>query len=155
MNDELDKSSLEKKLETFQERCKQSGLRVTPQRLEVYRALVRMDNHPTAEDVYQKVREHLSNISFDTVNRTLLTLSDIGAAFIVEGTGQPRRFDGGLEDHQHFRCMRCGRIVDFHHVPFDHINVPPELDPRCQILRKTVYFEGLCGDCKDVNKQMP
>jgi Fur family peroxide stress response transcriptional regulator len=135
------------KLEAFQERCKQKSLRVTPQRLEVYRVLVNMDTHPTAEEVYVKVREHLGNISFDTVNRTLITLTEMGAAFVVEGTGQPRRFDGGLEDHQHFRCIRCGKIVDFHHAPFDHINTPPELDPKYQVLRKTVYFEGLCGDC--------
>lgn len=134
-------------LEAFQERCKQHGLRVTPQRLEVYRALVEMSSHPTAEDVYSKVRQTLPNISFDTVNRTLLTLSEIGAAFIVEGTGQPRRFDGGLEDHQHFRCIRCGRIADFHHKAFDDITIPPELDASFQVLRKTVYFEGLCDHC--------
>lgn len=134
-------------MEAFQNQCKQRGLRVTPQRLEVYRALVEMNNHPTAEDVYSKVRKSLPNISFDTVNRTLLTLSEIGAAFIVEGTGQPRRFDGGLDDHQHFRCIKCGRIVDFHHTAFDDITVPPELDPSFRVLRKTVYFEGLCSTC--------
>jgi len=147
---------VENKVEAFQERCKQKGLRVTPQRLEVYKALVSMDTHPTAEDVYVKVREHLSNISFDTVNRTLMTLADMGAAFVVEGTGQPRRFDGGLEDHQHFRCVRCGKIVDFHHAAFDHIVTPPELDPEFRVLRKTVYFEGLCSACstdKDIVSQ--
>lgn len=140
-------SGLDKKLEGFQEKCRQQGLRVTPQRLEIYKALVSMDTHPTAEEVYVKVREHLGNISFDTVNRTLMTLADMGAAFVVEGTGQPRRFDGGLEDHQHFRCVRCGKIVDFHHAAFDHIDTPPELDPDCRVLRKTVYFEGLCSSC--------
>jgi rubrerythrin len=74
--------------------------------------------HPTAEDIYREVRKEMPAISLDTVNRTLLTLAEIGAAFIVEGTGQPRRFDGGLEDHQHFLCIKCGKVIDFHHPPF-------------------------------------
>lgn len=135
------------KLEEFESLCKQNGLRMTPQRMEVYRALISMTTHPTAEEVYIQVRRHLHNISFDTVNRTLVTLSEIGAAFVVEGTGQPRRFDGALDDHQHFRCVHCGKIVDFHHAPFDHISVPAELDSAFKIMRKTVYFEGLCRDC--------
>jgi Fur family peroxide stress response transcriptional regulator len=151
MNVPNSKTSYDQKIDIFERRCKEKGLRVTPQRLEVYRVLVQMHTHPTAEDVYLKVREQLHNISFDTVNRTLLTLTDIGAAFVVEGTGQPRRFDGGLEDHQHFRCIKCGKIVDFHHAPFDHINVPPELGSEYKILRKTVYFEGLCCDCTGTN----
>jgi Fur family peroxide stress response transcriptional regulator len=151
MNVSNSKTSYDHKIYLFEQRCKEKGLRVTPQRLEVYRALVQMHSHPTAEEVYLKVREQLHNISFDTVNRTLVTLTTIGAAFIVEGTGQPRRFDGGLEDHQHFRCVKCGRIVDFHHIPFDQIAVPPELSSEYKILRKTVYFEGLCDVCTGIN----
>lgn len=138
---------MELKLEDFEELCRRSGLRVTPQRMEVYKALMGTDTHPTAEEVYMQVRRQLHNISFDTVNRTLLTLAGIGAAFVVEGTGQPRRFDAGLDDHQHFRCIRCGRIIDFHHAPFNHIDVPAELQRNYKILRKAVYFEGVCPDC--------
>jgi Fur family peroxide stress response transcriptional regulator len=139
--------SIDKKLEGFEERCHRHGLKITPQRVAVYQALIGMKTHPTAEEVYQKVRGEISNISLDTVNRTLHTLSEIGAAFVVEGTGQPRRFDGGLEDHQHFLCIKCGKVIDFHHEPFDNIEIPDELKGQFQILRKTVYLEGVCGNC--------
>ena len=141
------KTSIENKLGDFEKRCRQNGLKITPQRIAVYKTLVSMNTHPTAEEVYQKVRHEINNISLDTVNRTLHTLSEIGAAFIVEGTGQPRRFDGGLEDHQHFLCMKCGKVIDFHHEPFDNIDIPHELKGQFKILRKTVYLEGLCGMC--------
>jgi len=88
-------------------------------------------------------------ISLDTVNRTLLTLAEIGAAFVVEGTGQPRRFDGGLEDHQHFLCIKCGKVIDFHHPPFDNIELPHEIEGKFKVLRKTVYLEGLCETCQN------
>ena len=137
---------IEQKVSEFEEKCHQAGLKVTPQRIAIYKALLGTREHPSAEDVYEMVREEMGNISFDTVNRTLLTLAEIGTAFIVEGTGQPRRFDAGMEDHQHFRCIKCGRILDFHYPPYDNIENPPDLK-GCKVLRKSVYFEGFCERC--------
>jgi Fur family peroxide stress response transcriptional regulator len=144
----VDKKDTKEKLLAFEKHCRQAGLKVTPQRTAIYNALISTDEHPTAEDVFGQVRKEMPNISLDTVNRTLLTLAEIGAAFVVEGTGQPRRFDGGLEDHQHFRCVKCGKIVDFHHKPFDNIALPHEIEKKFKILRKTVYLEGLCQTCQ-------
>jgi Fur family transcriptional regulator, peroxide stress response regulator len=144
---------LENKVYEFEKRCRNAGLKVTPQRVAIYKALILTDTHPTAEDVFREVRKNLHSISLDTVNRTLLTLAQIGAAFVVEGTGQPRRFDGGLEDHQHFLCIQCGKVIDFHHEPFDNIQLPHELEGKYEVLRKTVYLEGLCEQCKTKSKQ--
>jgi Fur family peroxide stress response transcriptional regulator len=94
------------------------------------------------------MRKTFPTISLDTVNRTLLTLSKIGAAFIVEGSGDVKRFDGGMESHQHFRCTQCRRIIDFHHAPFDSIAIPPELADSFLIVRSTVYLEGICRYCQ-------
>lgn len=138
------------KLNSFYERCRQTGLKITPQRMAVYKSLIQTDTHPTAEDVFNTVRREMPNISLDTVNRTLLMLSEIGVAFVVEGSGQPRRYDGGMEDHQHFRCLKCGKIVDFSHKPFENIKVPPQLG-QFRVIRKTVYFEGYCQDCNHDN----
>lgn len=137
---------MEEKLAQFVQRCRQAGLKITPQRIAVYKALVSTTSHPTAEEVLQMVRNELPNISLDTVNRTLITLAEIGAAFVVEGSGQPRRYDGGLENHQHFRCLKCGKIFDFVCPDYEHIAVPAEFSD-CRILRKTVYLEGFCKEC--------
>jgi Fur family peroxide stress response transcriptional regulator len=147
MHEEMSQADMSKKVELFEDLCHEHGLKVTPQRVAVYKALVATDLHPTAEEVCRIVRQEIANISLDTVNRTLLTLTDIGAAFLVEGTGQPRRYDGGTDDHQHFRCIKCGKIVDFYHESFDNITVPDALKGDYRILRKTVYFEGLCELC--------
>ena len=136
------------KLRSFEDRCRDNGLKITPQRIAVYKALVSTDTHPTAEEVHKMVRQEINNISLDTVNRTLLTLAEIGAAFQVEGTGQPRRYDGGLEDHQHFRCIKCSKVIDFHYEPFDNIEIPSQLQGQFEIMRKTVYLEGICKACR-------
>lgn len=133
---------------------RQAGLRVTPQRLAVYKMLIESKEHPSADMLWHKMRKTFPNISLDTVNRTLLTLAEIGAAFIVEGTGGVKRFDGCLESHQHFKCVKCKRIIDFHHKPFDDIAVPKSLGEKYTILKKSVYFEGICDLCgKDVRRR--
>ena len=145
-------AELDKMSEEFVTRCRESGLKVTPQRTTIYRILVESREHPSAERVYQHVRKELPNISLDTVNRTLLTLNEIGSAFIVEGSGDAKRFDGNLENHQHFKCVKCKRIIDFHHKPFDNISIPKILRNGFKILRKTVYFEGVCNMCSKNKK---
>ncbi len=131
----------------FKELCHKSDLKITPQRVVIYEILSSTDEHPSAETVYKKARRIMPNISFDTVNRTLNTFSDIGAAFIVEGTGDVRRFDAGLGNHQHFKCVKCKRIIDFHYEEFDNVHRPAELE-KFDILKSTVYFEGICDVCK-------
>jgi Fur family peroxide stress response transcriptional regulator len=120
--------------------------------MEVYKTLIQTDEHPSAEMVFRKVRRTLPNISLDTVNRTLLTLNEIGAALIVEGTGDAKRFDANLQSHQHFKCVRCKKIFDFYHEPFDKIEVPPNIKRRFTVLRKTVYLEGICSICKKADR---
>ena len=134
-------------VERFEVLCREAGLRVTPQRIAVYKVLMDSKEHPSADSVYQQVRRDIRNISFDTVNRTLITLSEIGAAFVVEGSGDVKRFDGNLEGHQHFKCIKCKKIIDFHHEPFNNIELPASIEGEFTVLRKTVLLEGLCGDC--------
>lgn len=138
-----------KRLDAFKGRCREAGLKITPQRMAVYKVLVETNEHPSAEAVFRKVRRVLSNISLDTVNRTLLTLSDMGAALVVEGSGDAKRFDGNLNTHQHFKCVKCKKIVDFHYKPFDNIPVPKSLTRRYTVLRTAVCLEGLCEVCKE------
>jgi Fur family peroxide stress response transcriptional regulator len=144
----ISRAEQDDKIHWFTGRCREAGLRVTPQRVAIYRELVKTDEHPSAEMLYEKVREIFPSISLDTVNRTLLTLSEIGVAFVVDGSGDAKRFDAGLEEHQHFKCVRCKRIIDFHHKPFDNIKLPPEISKRFTVLRKTVYAEGICDLCR-------
>ncbi len=145
--DTLDKQKLSRKMDAFQMKCHEEGLKVTPQRVAIYRALLETDQHPSAEAVFRRVRQVFPSISLDTVNRTLLTLSDMGVAFVVEGSGGAKRFDANVTSHQHFKCVKCGRIVDFHHEPFDQIPVPRDLAAHFTVLRATVYIEGVCDRC--------
>lgn len=142
------KDTCNKKSSAFRNVCREFGLRITPQRLAIYKVLSESIEHPSADMLYQKVKKIRPNISLDTVNRTLLTLNKIGVAFVVEGSGDPKRFDANLSSHQHFKCVKCHRIIDFHHKPFENIETPKTLSKKYKVLRKTVYFEGICDLCQ-------
>ena len=151
--DGCNSGQLKEKLNIFRAKARAAGLKVTPQRTAIYTELIKTREHPSAERLYKTIRKAFPNISLDTVNRTLLTLSEIGAAFIVEGSGGPKRFDGNMKTHQHFKCVKCRKIIDFYHRPFDNIRLPAEIEERFTVLRKSVYLEGICDSCR--RKQRP
>lgn len=145
MDYENDKKKL---MEIFHQRFKKYGLKITPQRTAVYQELIKTKNHPSAEIIYRKLYRKLPNISFDTVNRTLIMFSKIGIVNIVEGYGQPKRYDLDTDSHHHFRCMQCNKIIDFHSKEYDNISVPAEIQKQFTVFNKKVVLEGLCDRCK-------
>ncbi len=140
----------EQELELFERRCKENNLKLTPQRFAVYKELLTSKNHPNAEVVYRRLRESFPHISFDTVNRTLLTLCEIGVANVVEYPGGPKRFDPDITLHHHLRCIKCNKLIDFHNDGYDKIEVPDEIQKQFTVLRTKVHLEGICNIC--INK---
>jgi Fur family transcriptional regulator, peroxide stress response regulator len=100
------------KLAHFKTVCRKSGLKVTLQRTEVYRALLETPDHPPVEAVADRVRRAHPEISLDTVYRTLHTLKDIGLALTFYDADGKSRYDGSTHRHGHFVCRRCGNVID-------------------------------------------
>jgi Fur family peroxide stress response transcriptional regulator len=136
----------------FKGKCEEHGLKITPQRTVIYNEILHSREHPTANAIYEKVKVKLPNISFDTVNRTLLSFSKIGILDIVEGYGDPRRFDPDLEPHHHFRCVECSDIIDFKEKKFDDLDIPANVSKRFNVFHKKVLLEGLCDKCIKKNR---
>ncbi|MCG8565992.1 MAG: transcriptional repressor [Desulfobacterales bacterium] len=136
-------------MEGFIEQCKSNGLKVTPQRMAVYRALEGSTAHPSADHIHKELLRDFPGISLDTVNRTLLTFAKIGIVDVVEGHGDPRRFDPNLGDHHHFYCLGCREIYDFHSSELEGMPHPEDLPPDFNITGKRICLSGYCKDCRD------
>jgi Fur family transcriptional regulator, peroxide stress response regulator len=136
-----------KLLEILRQKCLEHNLKLTPQRIAIYEEISNKNNHPSADKVFRKVRQKFSSISFDTVNRTLITFSAIGLLKIVEGYGDPKRFDPNLKQHHHFRCLKCNEITDIYNDYYNNIAVPEELAGQFHIVNKKVVLEGVCMKC--------
>ncbi|MCU0666953.1 MAG: transcriptional repressor [Candidatus Omnitrophica bacterium] len=135
-------------LEFFYKKCKEHNLKITPQRATIYEALFNNKTHPSADAVFQRVRKKIPNISFDTVNRTLISFVGAGILKMVESYGRPKRFDPDTGNHHHFRCLKCNSILDFIDKGFDSLAVPKDIQNRFTITGKKVVLEGICNSCR-------
>lgn len=135
-------------MDFFVETCKKNGLKITPQRMAIYSNLRHNKSHPTTDDLYQIVKKLFPAISYDTINRTLVTFSEIGIIEVVEGHGTSRRFDSDIESHHHFHCTLCNTIFDLQWEDFDSLPIPDEILNKFTIQNKRVVLKGLCDKCK-------
>ncbi len=138
-----------KKLEEFKKICREHSIKLTPQRLLIYEELIKTESHPSTDMLYQQVARTFPTISFDTVNRTLLTFHELGLAHVVEGTGNPKRFDGNVTRHHHFQCVHCKRLYDVYDEDFDALQVPETFQQQFQVTRVSVHLEGICNHCRE------
>ncbi len=141
------RSALIEKLRRFENVCKQFGIRLTYQRLEIFRELSRDEKHPSAEDIFKRIKRRIPTVSFDTVYRTLSTFERCGIIRRVQVLDDRGRFDANLKWHHHLVCTRCKRITDFYWPNFDNMDFPNEVGAWGKIKTKHAELRGLCQEC--------
>lgn len=124
--------------------------RLTSQRQIIMEELQQAKCHPTADEIYERVRKRLPRVSLGTIYRNLETLAAQGVIRKLNLAGSQKRFDVTLEDHCHVRCLRCGRVDDV----FFNGALPLEemFTGVCDYEICGARFElvGYCPDCKSV-----
>jgi len=93
---------------------KECGLKVTPQRIAVFDAVINLNNHPTAENVTEFIKANHPNIATGTVYKTLETLVQCGIIKRVKTDSDVMRYDAIIEKHHHLYCSESDRIEDFY-----------------------------------------
>ena len=127
-------------------RLRKHGLRVTRPRLAVYEALCASADHPTAEELYRRLRAKPQRMSMATVYNCLEALTRSGLAARFDAGPGAARFEAETKHHHHLICRRCGKVEDIFDPRLDHLGVnPPE---GFEIEFHTVHFYGLCADCR-------
>jgi Fur family peroxide stress response transcriptional regulator len=141
-------AKIAKMMDNFERVCKSKGLRLTHQRAEIFRALLKHMNHPTIENVFNQVRKHLKTISLDTVYRTMATFEEYGLIKRVHHIDNTTRFDINISSHHHLVCSKCNKIEDFYWPDFDQMKPPKTISHWGQIEVKHAVISGLCSNCK-------
>ncbi len=135
----------------FENACRKADLKVTHQRLEIYRELAEALDHPSAEMLYKRIIKRLPTISLDTVYRTLATLEKHGLITRVQTLENQARFEAEMVRHHHAVCSKCGTITDFSWNTFDEVPAPAELSGWGRIIKRNAILEGICNDCTKGN----
>jgi Fur family ferric uptake transcriptional regulator len=138
---------------------KEQKHRMTHQRQVILEEVMKDPHHPTADEIYDRVRRRLPRISMGTVYRNLDILSSSGFISKIEPGLPQMRFDGKTKEHYHITCMRCGKIEDAHIEPLD--NALESLESSLGHLTKygifghKLEFLGLCRSCMEAEKDLP
>jgi len=137
----------DERLSRFMLLCRKAKLKVTPQRVEIYRALAETDEHPDAETVFRRVKPRLPAISFNTVYQTLKKLQEKGLILRVDTPLERARFDADLTAHHHFVCEQCGAIRDFRCRSYDGLTAPHGVGAIGIPRLVRVEVRGVCHQC--------
>lgn len=138
---------IEQRLQVFRDMCRRRGLKVTAQRLAVFRELASTDEHPDADAILRRVRQRLPHVSLDTVYRILYRLEDEGVISRLQISGDRLRFDGNMDTHHHFVCSHCGRVRDFQTDAIEHVLLPRVVETWGEITRRHLQVRGICRQC--------
>ena len=128
---------------------------MTRQRRVILKELRRLNNHPSADELYERVRTHLPRISLGTVYRNLEILTELGEIQTLELSGSLKRFDGIPKKHYHIRCVNCGRVDDAPIAPLNQIEDELYGATVYTIIGHRLEFTGLCPNCSKVSNPAP
>ena len=129
-------------------RFKSRGLKVTPQRVAIYKALAETTSHPTADDLYRHVARNYPMISTNTVYYTLASLQEAGLVKEVNYWHDRARFDANVTPHHHLVCVGCRAIVDIEDPSLNRLKSVARLPKGFQVLSHQVEFYGYCASCQ-------
>lgn len=107
--------------------------------------------HPSADFIYEKMKQKMPNISLATVYRNLNQLAEAGIIRKIEGLDGAVHFDHNTHNHYHFVCIKCNKVYD---VPYD---VAPNLNDEVlertglQVITHDITFKGICQHCQKHN----
>lgn len=143
----ITRNEVERRMKHFETVCRDEGIKLTHQRMEIFREVAQTGDHPDAEQVFQRVRDRMPTVSLDTVYRTLWLLNDLGLVATLGSRRERTRFDANLHSHHHFVCGKCGDTRDFYSDELDNIKPPDSVSSFGQIETMHVEVRGLCRQC--------
>ena len=122
-----------------------SGIRLTPQRRLVFEALMEKRDHPTALEVFMRVKERMPSISLATVYNCLEALTESHLIRHVNLDRESSRYCANLTPHGHFFCGECGSVMD---VPLSGtLESAWTLPENAVVSQSELILRGLCPDC--------
>jgi Fur family peroxide stress response transcriptional regulator len=152
MVDTLPKQIAER-LRDFELLCRSRGVALTVQRRVVFQAVLERDDHPTADQVLEMVKDRVPGISRTTVYRVLDTLADMGVIRRLHHAGVSSRFDGKMHRHHHLICKKCLKVTDLDDRMLNRIRVSHVKSEGFKIEDFSVHLIGLCQACRQAPEQ--
>src|SRR5918995_6958062 len=131
----------------IKEKFRRSGYTLTSQRRAVLEALKEARGHPSAEDIYLKVKTKNPRVALGTVYQALSVLEKIGLVGSKHWSESPTRYDLNVEPHLDIRCTSCGEVSEIPGVDLGDLEARINENTPHEVTRATMVVEGLCPNC--------
>ena len=138
----------QKHLARLQKAYRKSGLRLTPQRMEIYCELAMSSDHPAVEELHRRLLTKFPSLSLDTVYRTLASLVEQRLVHKIDPPAGAARYEVRETPHHHLICRGCKDIVDFPWPFLDQAPLPEAVDCWGIIEDRNLMLYGLCHHCQ-------
>lgn len=125
------------------EKLTNAGIKPSIQRMQIYEFLLENPVHPTVETVYNALYKSMPTLSKTTVYNTLKLLEEKNLVQTITIEDSELRFDANVNEHIHFKCVKCKKIFDIF-----EITTTPSLPDGFLKLKKQTNIWGTCPDCK-------
>lgn len=144
---------IRERMERMMTTLRRAGVRLTHQRLEIYREAAGTDEHPDAEAIHHRLQKRLPTVTLDTVYRALWLFKDVGLITALGGIHDRTRFDANARPHHHFVCEMCGAIRDFEYDADRKWRPPPEIAAIGDVHSTHIELHGICNQCMQHKKK--
>lgn len=141
-------------MDTITSIFREKKLKLTPQRIAVYKYLQSTMEHPSAETIYKALQPEYPTMSLATVYKALKTLVEVGLVSEINVGEGNFRYDGNSSCHPHIQCMSCARVDDLGGVCFTNLNETAKENSNYEIISNKVYFYGICSECQKKQKDI-
>jgi Fur family peroxide stress response transcriptional regulator len=149
----MDVTTKEGRIREFKRLCREHGERVTVQRQVILETILDLDNHPSADQIYETVETRLPGIARTTVYRALEHLARIGVITKACHPGPVARFDPRTEIHHHLVCLNCNDFIDFEDDELNRLAVPDTSAFGFEVRDFRVQLRGICRTCREQGKK--
>jgi Fe2+ or Zn2+ uptake regulation protein len=127
------------------------GERMTNQRRLILETIESMPGHPSAEELFVRVKKADPGVHLSTIYRTLRWLEELGVISHRHFADARNldRFDADPRlDHYHFRCRTCGRIFEFEQPLVEEIKTRFMAETHSEVVSAELILYGTCADCQ-------
>jgi len=135
-------------LEKISQKLKSGNIKVTPQRIAIYKFLCETNSHPTAEIIYNNLKENYPTMSIATIYKTLTTLAKANLIQELNINDSSLHYDANTNFHSHLICTCCNSIFDYDISTENNIDKEIETKTRFSVEYKQIYFYGKCKNCR-------
>ena len=130
-------------------KLRDSGHKITPQRLAIVNILAKSDGHPSVENIHDQIKKDFPTMSLATVYRNIVLIKSLGEVLELGFPDGSNRYDGNKPyPHPHAVCIKCKKIVDPDLDSLGEMTQEVESETGFHILNHRLDFFGICSNCR-------